>query len=218
MIKVSFLSIEKPEIVLISPDGAFTAGFHQVGNNSCCSAIWFSEPSPSDHRQNRTVVWTANINHPVNGKRSKLPVLKTGAYWPDPSRVSWDNVRSTYNNTRTAMLDSLGSFVSSDNSTFESTDYGVRLQRRLRIDIDGNVRLYSRERAGEKWVVSREAISDRCTVHGICGANRVQLRTVLVGNAHGWFQACCLLVIFFPSCLLVFSTRTRLGSTQTHVI
>ncbi|KAM1118894.1 hypothetical protein ACFX2I_043158 [Malus domestica] len=130
----------------------------------------------------------------------------SSAYWPDPSRVSWDNVRSTYNNTRTAMLDSLGSFVSSDNSTFESTDYGVRLQRRLRIDIDGNVRLYSRERAGEKWVVSREAISDTCTVHRICGANRVQLRTVLVGNAHGWFQACCLLVVFFPSCLLVFST------------
>ncbi|KAM1118893.1 hypothetical protein ACFX2B_042555 [Malus domestica] len=78
MIKVSSLSIEKPEDALISPDGAFTACFHQVGNNSFCFAIWFYKPSPFDRRQNRTVVWTININHPVNGKRSKLPVLKTG--------------------------------------------------------------------------------------------------------------------------------------------
>ncbi|KAB2619440.1 receptor protein kinase ZmPK1 [Pyrus ussuriensis x Pyrus communis] len=274
--RASSLSVEKLEDVLISPDGVFTAGFHQVGNNSYCFAIWFSEPSPSsDRHQNPTVVWTANRDRPVNGKRSKLSLLKTGnliltdagqsivwattttslspahltlhtsgnlilqnsddhvvlwqsfdsptdtllplqpftrnamlvstrsqsnsssgfyklffdndnllrllfdglevssVYWPDPSRVSWDNERSTYNNTRTAMLDSLGSFVSSDNLTFMSTDYGARLQRMLRIDFDGNVRLYSRERAGEKWVVSWQAISDPCKVHGTCGANSV---------------------------------------------
>ncbi|KAM0968347.1 hypothetical protein ACFX2A_017011 [Malus domestica] len=274
--RASSLSVEKPEDVLISPDGVFTAGFHQVGNNSYCFAIWFSEPSSSsDRHQNPTVVWTANRDRPVNGKRSKLSLLKTGnliltdagqsivwattttslspahltlhssgnlvlrnsddhvvlwqsfdsptdtllplqpftrnamlvstrsqsnsssgfyklffnndnllrllfdglevssVYWPDPSRVSWDNARSTYNNTRTAMLDSLGSFVSSDNLTFMSTDYGARLQRMLRIDFDGNVRLYSRERAGEKWVVSWQAISDPCKVHGTCGANSV---------------------------------------------
>ncbi|KAM2913752.1 hypothetical protein COP2_044370 [Malus domestica] len=69
--RASSLSVEKPEDVLISPDGVFTAVFHQVGNNSYC--FWFSEPSPSsDSHQNPTVVWKAKLHRPVNGKRSKL--------------------------------------------------------------------------------------------------------------------------------------------------
>ncbi|PRQ27752.1 putative bulb-type lectin domain-containing protein [Rosa chinensis] len=77
----SSLSVEKPEDVLISPAGVFTAGFHQVGNNSYCYAIWFNEPSSSSSPvsyQNRTIVWMANRDQPVNGKRSKLSLLKTG--------------------------------------------------------------------------------------------------------------------------------------------
>ncbi|KAM1022178.1 hypothetical protein TB2_043125 [Malus domestica] len=71
--RASSLCVEKPEDVQISPDGVFTAVFHQVGNNSYCFAVWFSEPSPSsDSHQNPTVVWKANLHRPVNGKRSKL--------------------------------------------------------------------------------------------------------------------------------------------------
>ncbi|KAM5565759.1 putative receptor protein kinase ZmPK1 [Rosa sericea] len=274
----SSLSVEKPEDVLISPAGVFTAGFRQVGNNSYCFAIWFNEPSSSsspDSYQNRTIVWMANRDQPVNGKRSKLSLLKTGnliltdaaqshvwtttttsisparlslhdsgnlvllnlktkvvlwqsfdsptdtllphqpftrtailvsarsqsnfssgfyklffdndnllrllfdgpeissVYWPNPAYVSWDNARSTYNSSRTAVLDSLGSFASSDNLTFLAADYGAKLQRRLTIDFDGNVRLYSRKMAGESWVVSWQAFSDPCVIHGICGANGI---------------------------------------------
>ncbi|XP_004291073.1 PREDICTED: putative receptor protein kinase ZmPK1 [Fragaria vesca subsp. vesca] len=269
----SSLSVEKPEDVLVSPGRVFKAGFHQVGNNSYCFAIWFNEPS--DSYQNRTIVWMANRDQPVNGKRSKLSLLKTGnviltdaaqshvwttttsslsparlslhdsgnlvlldlktkvvlwqsfdsptdtllplqpftrtaklvstrsqsnfssgfyklffdndnlmrllfdgpeissAYWPNPAYVSWDNARSTYNSTRTAVLDSLGSFASSDNLTFLAADYGAKLQRRLTIDFDGNVRLYSREKPGENWKVTWQAFSDPCVIHGICGANSV---------------------------------------------
>ncbi|KAK9946466.1 hypothetical protein M0R45_011931 [Rubus argutus] len=270
----SSLSVEKPQDVLTSPGGVFTAGFHRVGNNSYCFAIWFNEP-PSDSHQNRTIVWMANRDQPVNGKRSKLSLLKTGnliltdaaqsdvwatstaslspaclslndsgnlvllnlktrvvlwqsfdsptdtllplqpftrtailvstrsqsnfssgfykfffdndnllrllfdgpeissVYWPNPAYVSWDNARSTYNSSRTAVLDSLGSFTSSDNLTFLAADYGARLQRRLRIDFDGNLRLYSRKMPGESWVVSWQAFSDPCVIHGICGANSI---------------------------------------------
>ncbi|KAL6207880.1 hypothetical protein ACLB2K_018833 [Fragaria x ananassa] len=97
----------------------------------------------------------------------------SSAYWPNPAYVSWDNARSTYNSTRTAVLDSLGSFVSSDNLTFLAADYGAKLQRRLTIDFDGNVRLYSREKPGENWKVTWQAFSDPCVIHGICGANSV---------------------------------------------
>ncbi|XP_024930440.3 putative receptor protein kinase ZmPK1 [Ziziphus jujuba] len=95
----------------------------------------------------------------------------SSVYWPDPLLVSWDAGRSTYNNSKIAILDSLGNFSSSDDFTFMSADYGTKMQRRLKIDYDGNVRLYSRKNRGERWVVSWQAFSDPCMIHGICGAN-----------------------------------------------
>ena len=64
------LSVENQEDVITSPGGVFSAGFHPVGENAFCFAIWFT--------QNPTVVWMANRDQPVNGKRSKLSLLKTG--------------------------------------------------------------------------------------------------------------------------------------------
>jgi hypothetical protein len=267
--KGSSLSSEKPEDVLTSPNGVFSAGFHPVGDNSYCFAIWFTQPSQSPHP---TIVWMANRDQPVNGRRSKLSLLKNGnliltdagkftvwasntlssssaqlylydtgnlvlrtsegdilwesfdfptdtllpqqqltrntklvssrsqsnyssgfykllfdydnllrllydgleissIYWPDPWLVSWDAGRSSYNSSKIAAIDSLGMFVSSDNYTFMSADYGVVLHRRLKLDHDGNIRLYSWEEEEETWVVSWQAIQKPCRIHGICGAN-----------------------------------------------
>ena len=259
-------SVEKPEEVLTSPNGVFSAGFHSVGNNAFCFAIWFNiQPSP-------TVVWMANRDHPVNGKRSKLSLLKTGnliltdadkltvwatntdslsplrlslhntgnlvllnlsnsilwesfhfptdtllpqqsltrntklvssrsqsnissgfyelffdndnllrlryngpelssIYWFDPWQDNWDAKRSTYNSSRNAVLDSLGNFTSSDEFTFKSTDYGALLHRRLTLDYDGNMRLYSWKEEKQTWVVSWQVIQRPCTIHAICGIN-----------------------------------------------
>jgi hypothetical protein len=261
------LSVEKPEEVLISPNGVFTAGFHSVGDNAFCFAIWFSTNSSS-----RTVVWMANRDHPVNGKRSKLSLLKTGnliltdadkltvwatntvslsplrlslhntgnlvlhnmegstlwksfdfptdtllpqqlftrntklvssrsqsnissgfyelffdndnllrlryngpelssIYWFDPWLNNTGANRSIYNSSRNAVLDSLGNFISSDEFTFKSTDYGAKLHRRLTLDYDGNMRLYSWKEETQTWVVSWQVIQRPCTIHAICGIN-----------------------------------------------
>ncbi|KAF7140800.1 hypothetical protein RHSIM_Rhsim06G0055700 [Rhododendron simsii] len=53
----------------------FTAGFHSVGENAYWFSIWFTEPTSDG---NLTIVWMANRNQPVNGKRSKLSLLKSG--------------------------------------------------------------------------------------------------------------------------------------------
>ncbi|GMP45383.1 hypothetical protein CsSME_00013926 [Camellia sinensis var. sinensis] len=68
----SSLSVEKPNDILISPNGVFAAGFHPVGDNAFVLAIWFAKSSSP------TVVWTANRDQPVNGKASKLSLLKYG--------------------------------------------------------------------------------------------------------------------------------------------
>lgn len=95
-------------------------------------------------------------------------------YWPDPWVLVWNSGRSTYNSTRVALLDSHGIFNSSDNLNFLTSDYGTLLQRRLKIDPDGNLRVYSRAHTHEEWYVSWQAkILDSCKISGICGANSV---------------------------------------------
>ncbi|KDP41675.1 hypothetical protein JCGZ_16082 [Jatropha curcas] len=265
----SYLAVENPQDVLISPSRVFSAGFYPVGENAYGFAIWFSKPSCSD---NCTVVWMANRDFPVNGKQSKLLLLETGnliltdagksnawssetvsvspaelhlqntgnlviknmegdiiwqsfdsptdtllplqpftrnvqlvssrsrnnvstgfyklifadnnlirllydgpdvssAYWPDPWLRDWEGGRSPYNSSRIASFDLFGKFTSSDHLTFLSVDYGMRLQRRLTLDSDGNARLYSREEGSTTWVVSWQAKSQLCEIHGICGPN-----------------------------------------------
>ncbi|TKY66100.1 putative receptor protein kinase ZmPK1 [Spatholobus suberectus] len=96
----------------------------------------------------------------------------SSVYWPNPWQVSWDAGRSTYNSSRFAALDSLGRFLSSDDFTFTTSDYGVMKKRRLKIDSDGNLRMYSlHDDVSNEWYVSWQAKADTCYIHGICGAN-----------------------------------------------
>ncbi|XP_015865987.3 putative receptor protein kinase ZmPK1 [Ziziphus jujuba] len=68
----SSLSVEKQNDVLVSPNGVFSAGFSPVGDNAFCFSIRFMKSSVP------TIVWMANRNQPVNGKASKLSLLRNG--------------------------------------------------------------------------------------------------------------------------------------------
>ncbi|XP_037497543.1 G-type lectin S-receptor-like serine/threonine-protein kinase At1g61420 [Jatropha curcas] len=70
----SSLSVEKPDNILHSSNGIFSAGFYPVGENAYSFAIWFTQPSCIN---TCTVVWMANRDIPVNGERSKLSLQKT---------------------------------------------------------------------------------------------------------------------------------------------
>ncbi|KAF5444852.1 hypothetical protein F2P56_033949 [Juglans regia] len=266
------LSSEKPEDVLTSPNGVFSAGFYSVGDNAYCFAIWFA--SRTSRSRYRTVVWMAHRDQPVNGRKSKLSLLRTGnliltdagkftvwetntisisslelvlydtgnlvlrtlggkslwesfdfptdtllpqqlltrntklvssrsqtnhssgfykllfdihnvlcliyegaevssSYMPAPWLSSVQSGRFAFNSSRIAILDSFGKFSSSDKFTFSSADYGQLLHRRLTLDYDGNLRLYSLDEEGEMWVVSWQAFQEPCTIHGVCGANSI---------------------------------------------
>ncbi|KAI4338186.1 hypothetical protein L6164_016530 [Bauhinia variegata] len=274
------LSVEKPEDVIVSKNGMFSAGFHAVGENAYCFAIWFT--------QNPTIIWVANADQPVNGKRSTLSLLKNGnlvltdagefnvwstntessseflelvlenngnlvlreihgsilwqsfdfptntllpgqqltrpiklvssrsdtnlssgfyklffdndnilrllydgpsissIYWPDPWISSWAAGRSTYNDTRVAALDSLGHFSSSDNFKFCTSDCDLLIQRRLTLDYDGNLRVYSRKHEADEWYVSWQVKSNPCKIHGLCGPNS----TCSYDSKHGRTCSC----------------------------
>ncbi|BAT84381.1 hypothetical protein LR48_Vigan743s000500 [Vigna angularis] len=262
----SSLSVEKPDDVILSPNGVFSAGFVAVGENAYSFAVCFTQTGSHNHP---TIVWMANRENPVNGKRSKLSLSGAGnlvlddaaqrtvwssntaslaspllhlrddgnlvlrdlqgtvlwqsfdfptdtllpgqplirrtqlvsarsdtnhssgfyklffdddnvlrllfdgpdvssVYWPYPWLVSWDAGRSTYNSSRSAVMDSLGRFISTDSFTFITSDYGAMKQRRLKLDSDGNLRVYTLH---DGWFVSWQARGDPCNIHGICGPN-----------------------------------------------
>ncbi|GMP97435.1 hypothetical protein CsSME_00045692 [Camellia sinensis var. sinensis] len=272
--KSSSLSVEKPDHVLISPNGVFSAGFHPVGVNAYSFAIWFTKTT----QNHTTVIWMANRDQPVNGRLSKLSLLKDGnliltdannrwsifwatntassslslqlqlqnsgnlvlndleggvnlwqsfdsptdtlvpnqvltrytelvskrseanhssgfyklifdrdnvlrlvfdgpetssIYWPDPWLLSNEANRSRYNDTRIAVFDSLGHFMSSDRFESKGADFGRGPKRRLTLDFDGDLRLYSLEETSGNWVVSWQAMSRPCRIHGACGPNSI---------------------------------------------
>ncbi|KAL9289868.1 hypothetical protein ACSQ67_024374 [Phaseolus vulgaris] len=265
------LSVGSPDedVIVSRPKGTFTAGFRRVGENAYCFGVWFSQAE-------KHVVWMANRDVPVNGKRSSLSLLKNGnlvlsdagqfdvwdtktlsakplelhlhdtgnlvlreqtnrssvlwqsfnfptdtllpgqiltrfttlvssrsegnyssgfyklffdndnifrllyegpqvssVYWPDPwlvsNNVGFGNGRSSYNSSRVAVLDELGKFSASDAFSYKTIDYGLLLQRRLTLDYDGNVRIYSRENGQEDWSITGQFKSQPCFIHGICG-------------------------------------------------
>ncbi|KAL7617202.1 putative receptor protein kinase ZmPK1 [Lactuca sativa] len=95
----------------------------------------------------------------------------TGVYWPNPELRAWDAGRSTYGSERTASIDTFGRFISSDGWFFNSSDDGIQIMRRVTIDIDGNLRVYSLNENRTFWKVTWQAMAQTCMIHGSCGEN-----------------------------------------------
>lgn len=256
------LSVEKEGQLLVSQEGSFSSGFYRVGTNVYCYAIWFTNSAE------KTVVWMANRDRPVNGKGSRLTLhrngnlvltdadgsivwstdtfsdgevevqlLETGnlvlinqakeVIWesfdfptdtllptqpltrntslfsmrsrdtfssgfyrfqfddnnllnlvydgPVVSSVYWPltvffSRRTPYNSTKIAALNNMGRFRSSDNLKFNASDYGVGPKRRLTLDYDGILRLYSLDELTGIWEIAwLPSGVDACLVHGLCG-------------------------------------------------
>ncbi|XXG75308.1 hypothetical protein AAC387_Pa07g3841 [Persea americana] len=93
----------------------------------------------------------------------------SSVYWPNPDFDLWGNLRTSFNSSRLAVLDETGLFSSSDNFNFTASDMGLGIIRRLTLDFDGNLRLYSLNESTGLWGVSWAAFAQECNVHGICG-------------------------------------------------
>ncbi|GLJ05011.1 hypothetical protein SUGI_0009430 [Cryptomeria japonica] len=97
-------------------------------------------------------------------------------YWPPQPNTAYgvfDIGRTTYNITRLASLDHFGGFISSDMFSFNASDYGEAPLRRLTLDIDGNLRLYSLDSQNLTWAITWIALTKQCNVHGLCGFNEI---------------------------------------------
>uniref|UniRef100_A0A803M1P8 non-specific serine/threonine protein kinase n=1 Tax=Chenopodium quinoa TaxID=63459 RepID=A0A803M1P8_CHEQI len=98
-------------------------------------------------------------------------------YWPSPDFNVFKNGRTNYNSTRVASFNDEGTFVSSDMLKFSATDLGLGVKRRLTMDYDGNLRLYSLNTSSGLWFVTWQAIVKQCNIHGLCGRNGICIYT-----------------------------------------
>ena len=268
----SSLSVEDDSDYITSPDGSFTCGFYGAGENAYWFSIWFTDS------KERTVVWMANRDKPVNrrgslislhrdgtmnlrdvdgsavwqtdttptdadraelldngnlvlknpqgkiiwqsfdfptdtllpnqilSKKTKLnSILRKGdfssgyyflyfdndnilrmmydgpnissLYWPNPDNGILPNKRRNSNSSRIAVLDEMGRFLSSDSTFFKASDMGLGVKRRLTIDYDGNLRLYSLNHSTGLWTITWMAFGERCRIHGVCGRNGLCIYT-----------------------------------------
>ncbi|CAM0910122.1 unnamed protein product [Alopecurus aequalis] len=98
-------------------------------------------------------------------------------YWPNPNDNIWAKQRNSFNTTTIGVLDSWGYFLGSDNMTFIATDWGLEVMRRLTLDHDGNLRLYSLHKPNGRWSVTWMALRQPCSVRGVCGMNGICVYT-----------------------------------------
>ncbi|KAK3128469.1 hypothetical protein QOZ80_6BG0462130 [Eleusine coracana subsp. coracana] len=92
-------------------------------------------------------------------------------YWPNPDYRWWENGRTAYNSSQYGVLDQKGQFVASDQFEFQASDLGDEVMRRLTLDYDGNLRLYSLNTSSGHWSVTWMAFQRVCEIHGVCGRN-----------------------------------------------
>ncbi|KAB2630601.1 receptor protein kinase ZmPK1 [Pyrus ussuriensis x Pyrus communis] len=103
------------------------------------------------------------------------PIISS-VYWPSTDATVFYSKRTPYNSSRIAILNEAGQFRSNDNLNFNASDYGVVPKRRLTIDYDGILRLYSLDESTGLWEISWLSRSVKaCQVDGLCGEYGAQV-------------------------------------------
>ncbi|CAA7401050.1 unnamed protein product [Spirodela intermedia] len=94
----------------------------------------------------------------------------SSVYFPLQDSAVYAQGRTNFNSTRLAAMDDMGTFSSSDLFHFNSSDYGRGPHRRLTLDHDGLLRVYSMKEPNWEWKVVWFLDIGVCRVHGMCGS------------------------------------------------
>ncbi|GAY49773.1 hypothetical protein CUMW_121640, partial [Citrus unshiu] len=87
------------------------------------------------------------------------------------------------------MHDNIGSFSSSYEFKFSAIGMGFRIKRRLTMDYDRNLRLYSLKEVTRLWMISWQAGMQPSKVHGVCGKYGILYTTVLKCSCPSAYKA-----------------------------
>ncbi|CAK9160887.1 unnamed protein product [Ilex paraguariensis] len=144
--------------ILLSPNTTFAAWFQPLPTspNLYNFSVWYHDISET------TIVWSANDNLPVN-RSSTLSITRSGVLqlsYPS-DRNLWPSKPTGKNTTKLTLRD--------------DADFGATRLRRLTLDEDGNLILYSFDPNLGQWTVVWQAMNQLCRIRGTCGPNYICL-------------------------------------------
>ncbi|KZV46405.1 G-type lectin S-receptor-like serine/threonine-protein kinase [Dorcoceras hygrometricum] len=109
---------------------------------------------------NGTVLTSRNSKYKFDSRKLFL-VSTNDAYWINPGNFSFQS------------FDENGLLVDSQGSIYYAMDFGVKMLRKLSLEDDGNLRLYSFDSGSKQWILGWQAVFQLCTIHGTCGENSI---------------------------------------------
>ncbi|XP_060170435.1 putative receptor protein kinase ZmPK1 [Lycium barbarum] len=187
MYKPVFCLVIHFSLFLVAPTSSssiitsLSKGFHAVGENAYIFAIWFTNLVGGD--KNYTIVWMANRDDPVNGRHSLISLTKSGdLVLTDAGQRELLPVlpgQALTKNSKLVPLRSSTNYSSgfyklqcADNNVlqllYEGLEMSGGIQRRLTLDIDGYIRVYSLNTQRTNWEVTWQLNWRPCMIHGIC--------------------------------------------------
>ncbi|KAK1419793.1 hypothetical protein QVD17_29131 [Tagetes erecta] len=87
---------------------------------------------------------------------------------------NYDSISEYYSSNNAFLsLNELGMIQLENGATFITSDYGDRLFRRLKLDDNGNLKIYSFDNELRQWNIVWQAVPELCTIKGTCGPNFV---------------------------------------------
>ncbi|ONK76885.1 uncharacterized protein A4U43_C02F860 [Asparagus officinalis] len=223
----SSLSAEDESPALVSSDGSFSCCFHNVGSNAYTFSIWFSKSnenttvwtanrdSPVNGHGSRiifrkdgsvvltnhddAVVWSTNTSS-TEAQRMKLLDSGNLVVVDGDDNDVFVSSRTRYNSSKYGVLDEKGQFLASDRLAFNASDWGPGISRRLTLDYDGNLRLYSLNESTGSWSITWAALQRMLRAHGLRGQNGILAYTPLpqcscppgykMANTSDWNKGC----------------------------
>ncbi|CAB4269032.1 unnamed protein product [Prunus armeniaca] len=136
----------------LSSSGLYASGFYKQGNGYAVGIFLAGMPQ-------HTMVWTANRDNPPVSSNVTLLFTSDELVLSSIAGQDWV-VKSTLSASSASMLDSGGNLP-----TNQGTSY------LMIIDVDGILRLYSKNLKQGSWSIKWESSNDKCDPFGLCGLN-----------------------------------------------
>ncbi|KAI3516837.1 hypothetical protein L1887_15915 [Cichorium endivia] len=127
---------------------------------------WSSFQYPTD-----TIVPGQNISRTtlsVRGGTFKFDgtnLLFNGSYDGQSSYYTSPNAFQSFND--------IGMVYQENSATMITSDYGDKVPRKLKLDDNGNLRIYSYDSNALQWIMVWQAIPELCRIKGTCGPNSI---------------------------------------------
>ncbi|KAG2701629.1 hypothetical protein I3843_06G050500 [Carya illinoinensis] len=135
-------------------------------------ASWQSFKFPTD-----TILPNQIITDTILVSKNNILVSKNGKYsFTNSSNLLFNNTDSYWDPNKGDPFQKLqndGKMVQKNGGFFIPADFGSTYLRRLTLDDDGNLRIYSYVPDQRAWVVVWQAMQEMCKVYGTCGPNAI---------------------------------------------